>query len=83
MWATLLAAATTILASMEKVLRLREKWDLHRNIEVELNMINLKRGTANYDEETALADIRVVARQYSSQLSAISAAADDDANNAA
>ncbi len=83
MWATILAAATTILAGMEKILRLREKWDLHRNIEVELHMINLKRGTAHYDQDAALTDIAIVARQYSSQLSSLTAAAEDDSDDTA
>lgn len=70
-WSTILAAATTILASMEKVLRLREKWDLHRNVHMEIELIEIKRGSSNYDDAKLIADIERVGRQYSSQLAAI------------
>lgn len=72
-WATLLAAVTTILASLEKVLRLREKWDLHRNIQTSLEMIKLKRASSLTSDKKAIELIDKVAQMYSSQLAELSA----------
>jgi len=63
-----LALAATILSSLEKVLKMREKWDLHRNSQVALDMIRLKI-LAKSDEERACVDqIAKVAESYSLQL---------------
>lgn len=72
-YTTALAAATTILASLEKVLRLREKWDLHRNIQIALEMIQIRLASDLIDMKEAVREIDRIARQYSSQLAELSA----------
>jgi hypothetical protein len=81
---TWLAATTTILASLEKVLRLREKWDLHRNIQLNLEMIEMRLSCQLIDMKHAVNEINQVAVSYSQQLSQLAsptrlADADDDA----
>jgi hypothetical protein len=76
-WITLLAATTTILASLEKILRLREKWDLHRNIQVSLELIELKAAEGFLTKEKLLQEIDQTARLYSSQLSELVAVKTD------
>ena len=63
-----MAAFTTIFASLEKVLRLREKWDLHRNIQTSLEIIPIRRSAGLNDDKTTIDLIENVAQMYSSQL---------------
>ena len=70
---TTLAAVTTILASLEKVLRLREKWDLHRNIQVALELIEIRAASGLIDTRRVVQEIERVARLYSEKLSALAA----------
>ena len=73
---TWLAAATTILASLEKVLRLREKWDLHRNIQIELEMIQIRIASGAVSTKEAINQLERAAQLYSSQLAELSAPTD-------
>ncbi|MEM8492686.1 MAG: hypothetical protein AAF756_17860 [Pseudomonadota bacterium] len=68
---TWLAAVTTILASLEKVLRLREKWDLHREVHASLELIDIRYGSDLIDTEEAVKQLDEVARRYSNQLAAL------------
>ena len=72
---TSLAALTTILASLEKVLKFREKWDLHRNIQVAFEMIELRAKNGLLAVADVIDQIDSAAHMYSSQLSDLSAAA--------
>ena len=67
------AAITTVLASLEKVLRLREKWDLHRNIQTAPEIINIRRSADLLDDAHAIDKIDKVAQLYSTQLAELSA----------
>lgn len=78
-YTTWLAATTTILASLEKVLRLREKWDLHRNIQVELELIQMRIASELIDTKEAVTQIERVAQLYSSQLTELSSPSDPNA----
>lgn len=69
----ILAATTTVLASLEKVLRLREKWDLHRNIQISLEMTELKRSAGIIDDAKAVEMLDKIAQSYSTQLAELSA----------
>jgi len=69
LWTTLLAALTTIMASLEKVLKFREKWDLHRNIQVAFEMINMRAKNGMIALDKVVDGIDAVAQMYSSQLS--------------
>ena len=63
-----LALAATILTSLEKVLKVREKWDLHRNSQVALRIVKLKM-LADTDEARRFVDeIAKVSESYSLQL---------------
>jgi hypothetical protein len=63
-----LALAATVLTSLEKVLKVREKWDLHRNSQVALRIVKL-RMLAENDEDKAFVDqIAKVSESYSLQL---------------
>jgi hypothetical protein len=84
-WAIWLAAVTTVLASLEKVLRLREKWDLHRNIQTALEMVELRRSTGLIDDSNAIDILDRIAQTYNSQLAELGAptrprSRDTDAN---
>ena len=63
-----LALAATILTSLEKVLKLREKWDLHRNSQIALEIIQLKALAGSLDGKGAVEQIERVAQSYSMQL---------------
>lgn len=63
-----LALAATILTSLEKVLKMREKWDLHRNSQVALRIIKLKMMAKSDEERTAVELITKVSESYSLQL---------------
>ena len=78
---TLLAAITTILASLEKVLRLREKWDLHRNIQIDLELIELKVASGLINLKEAVRDIEGVAGRYSESLADLTRPVHDDARH--
>jgi len=67
-----LAALTTVLASLEKVLRFREKWDLHRGIQVALEMTDLRRSAGILEEEEAINSLERIARSYDSKLAQLS-----------
>ena len=72
-WATGLAALTTILASLEKVLKFREKWDLHRNIQAALEMVQMRAENALIDKKQAIDRIEAIAQMYSNQLTDLTA----------
>jgi hypothetical protein len=72
-----LAGLTTIFASLEKVLKLREKWDLHRNVQVALEMINLRAAAGLIDNEQTVNLIEKTAHTYSLQLADLNAAGGD------
>ena len=78
-YTTWLAAATTIFASLEKVLSLREKWDLHRNIQIQLEMIQMRVASGLSDTKVAVEQIEKVAQIYSSQLAELSSPSDPNA----
>ena len=62
------ALAATILTSLEKVLKMREKWDLHRNTQEALEVVRL-RMLADSDEDKGVVDqIEKVVQSYSLQL---------------
>jgi len=63
-----LALAATILTSLEKVLKMREKWDLHRNSQVALRIIKLKMMADSDEERAAVELIAKVSESYSLQL---------------
>jgi hypothetical protein len=67
-----LAALTTVLASLEKVLRFREKWDLHRGIQVALEMTELRRSAGLLNDEKAIESLQRIARSYDARLSQLS-----------
>jgi len=69
-----LALAATIFASLEKVLKLREKWDLHRNSQVALEIIELKGFAGAADAKKMVEMIEQVAQSYSLQLSDLNVA---------
>jgi hypothetical protein len=71
-WTIYLAALTTVLASLEKVLRLREKWDLHRNIQTALEIIELRRGAGVIDDKQSIDMIDHLAQVYNNQLAELS-----------
>lgn len=79
-YTTWLAATTTILASLEKVLRLRERWDLHRNIQVEFELIQMRIVSELIDTKEAVTQIERVAQLYSSQLTELSTQSDPNAD---
>lgn len=68
-----LALCTTVFASLEKVLKLREKWDLHRNSQVALEIIELRGQTGSVDAEKLVDMIEKVALSYSMQLGELNA----------
>lgn len=70
-----LAALTTVLASLEKVLRFREKWDLHRGIQVALEMADLRRTAGLLKDEDAINTLERIARSYDAKLSQLSSPA--------
>lgn len=70
-----LAAITTILASLEKVLNLREKWDLHRNTQVTLEMIRIRSVSGLLENKELIDRIEKTAHFYSNQLAELN---DDD-----
>lgn len=70
-----LAALTTVLASLEKVLRFREKWDLHRGIQVALEMTDLRRAAGLLKEEDAIDALERIARSYDAKLAQLSSPA--------
>ncbi len=72
-----LAGLTTIFASLEKVLKLREKWDLHRNVQVALEMINLRATAGIIDSGQTVDLIEKTAHTYSLQLADLNAAGGD------
>ena len=63
-----LALSATILSSLEKVLKMREKWDLHRNSQVALDMVRLKIMAKTEEERLYVDQIAKVAESYSLQL---------------
>ncbi len=63
-----LAFAATVFASLEKVLKLREKWDLHRNSQIALEIIQLKALAKVLDTREVVEQIEKVAQSYSVQL---------------
>jgi hypothetical protein len=67
----LLAALATVMASLEKVLKLKEKWDLHRNVQTALEMILLRGSAGLLDTEKALALIEKTAVSYSVRLAGL------------
>ncbi len=75
MWTTALAAITTIFASLEKVLKFREKWDLHRTMQVTLEMIRLRASNGLLDVADLLDRLDATAQNYSSQLSELTSSA--------
>jgi hypothetical protein len=70
-----LALAATVFASLEKVLKMREKWDLHRNSQVALEIVKLK-SVAGSDEaaKALVSQIEKVAQSYSLQLAELNEA---------
>jgi hypothetical protein len=72
-----LAALTTVLASLEKVLRFREKWDLHRGIQVALEMTDLRRSAGLLKDEEAIERLERIARNYDAKLSQLSSPVPD------
>jgi len=73
----LLAGVTTVFASLEKVLKLREKWDLHRNIQVALEMISLRASAGLIDTRETVELIETTALTYSVRLADLNAAGGD------
>jgi hypothetical protein len=72
------ALATTILTSLEKVLNLREKWDLHRNSMQSLDLIRLE-FLAESDEHVGVVEqIAAVEQAYSARLGDTNKSRDDD-----
>ena len=63
-----LALAATILTSLEKVLKVREKWDLHRNSQVALRIVKLKMLADTDEARTFVDEIAKVSESYSLQL---------------
>lgn len=59
-----------------KVLRLREKWDLHRNIQVTLEMIEIRRACGLIDTQKAVDEIGHVAQTYGQHLSELNSPGD-------
>jgi hypothetical protein len=72
-----LAALTTVLASLEKVLRFREKWDLHRGIQVALEMTDLRRSAGLLKDEEAIDRLERIARSYDAKLAQLSSPVPD------
>lgn len=70
-----LAGLTTISASLEKALNLREKWELHRNAQTALEMINLRASAQLIDTKEMIELVEKTAHSYSNQLAEIIAAA--------
>ncbi|MGW8370320.1 MAG: hypothetical protein ACWGPN_16785, partial [Gammaproteobacteria bacterium] len=72
-----LAGVSHVFASLEKVLKLREKWDLHRNIQVALEMISLRASAGLIDTRETVELIEKTALTYSVRLADLNAAGGD------
>ncbi len=75
-----LAGLTTIFASLEKVLRLREKWDLHRNQQVSLEMIVLRAKSGLIDNAEILDRVENAAHAYSTELAELNTTDSNSSN---
>jgi hypothetical protein len=67
-YASLSAAATTVLVSVEKSLLFREKWKLHLTIQTNLENIKLLYDTQQIKPKEAALEIRNVMERYSTEL---------------
>ena len=67
-----LAGLATVFASLEKVLRLREKWDLHRNAQVSLEMISLRAKGGLIENAEVVERIEKAVHVYSTELTELS-----------
>ena len=72
LYTVLLAALTTILASLEKVLKLRDKWDLHRDIEHAYQILLFR--AKELERAAFIESVQRINSHYSTELSGLTAA---------
>ena len=70
-----LALAATILTSLEKVLKMREKWDLHRNTQIALEIVRLQAFVDSKETQNVVDQIAKISQSYSMQLEDLNEAA--------
>jgi hypothetical protein len=70
-----LAFAATVFTSLEKVLRTREKWDLHRNSQQALEIVRLNAVADTPESRGLVSQIEAIVQSYGLQLGDLSAAA--------
>ena len=63
-----LALAATIFGSLEKVLKMREKWDLHRNSQQAFEIIRLNAYATTPESKQVVSQIEKIVHSYSLQL---------------
>jgi len=68
LYASIAAAATTVLVSIEKSLLFREKWKLHLTIQTNLENIKLLYETRQLQLKEAAMEIRDIMERYSTEL---------------
>lgn len=69
-----LAFAATIFTSLEKVLKLREKWDLHRNSQQAFEIVRLKFLADTPEAKALVGQMEAIVQSYSLQLGELNAA---------
>jgi hypothetical protein len=66
--AAIVAAAATVLTSLEKVLLFREKWSHHRSVESELEIVRLGYIAKQFDERAAFEKIVKIMQFYNAKM---------------
>jgi hypothetical protein len=68
------ALAATVLTSLEKILKMREKWDLHRNNQQAFEIVRLKALATTAESLGVVSQIETIEQSYSLQLGELNAA---------
>ena len=66
--AAVFAAVSTVLASAEKSLLMREKWKIHLSIQIALQNLDLDIAAGLVDSKTALHELKRIGQSYSKDL---------------
>ena len=69
-----LALSAAIFGSLEKVLKMREKWDLHRNSQLAFEIVRLKAFATTPESKNLVSQIEAIMQSYSMQLGELNAA---------
>jgi len=72
-----LTLATMIFTSLEKILKMREKWDLHRNSQQGFEMVRLRLLADTPEAQAIVDEIEKVTQSYSLQLGELNRAPTD------